>query len=50
MKTVTNLVEYVQTELQDPRTVMFNRTKSQLFLLVTMALLFVQLGLVLTLP
>jgi len=45
MKTVSNIVEYVHGEMQDPKPIAFNRTKAQLFLTVTVLLLAAQIGL-----
>ena len=45
MKTVSNIVTYVQDELQDPKPVVFKRTKAELFLTVTVLLLAAQIGL-----
>jgi hypothetical protein len=45
MKTILNAVDYVQTELQDPRRVVFKRTKAELFCFVVFAFLTAELGL-----
>ena len=45
MKIIYNLTDYVQEELQDPRKIMFNRTKSQLFFAVVATFLTAEIGL-----
>ena len=45
MKTIYQAVDYVQTELQDPRKVVFNRTKAQLFYFLLFAFLTAEAGL-----
>lgn len=45
MKTVNNLIDYVQNELQDPTKIMLNRTKAQLIYTVMFCLLAGQVGL-----
>ena len=45
MKTIYQAVDYVQTELQDPRKIMFKRTKAQLFYFVLCMFLTAEAGL-----
>jgi len=45
MKTIHQAVGYVQNEMQDPRKVVFNRTKAQVFYFVFFAFLTAEVGL-----
>jgi hypothetical protein len=45
MKTIYSAVDYVQNELQDPRRVVFKRTKAEMFCLIVGLFLTAELGL-----
>lgn len=45
MKTIHQAVDYVQTEMQDPRKVVFKRTKAQVFYFILFAFLAAEVGL-----
>lgn len=49
MKTIKQYAEYVQNEMTDPRTIMFRKTKAELFYFLLATFLTVELGMMLLL-